>query len=354
MLRNEEALLAIEAVPARRFAIPIVGSRTWITRLWVVALALIAVLAVAPAAFATTVVTNVGGDDLRLSGSDGDDHVTATVVPNPFFNPDDENSDRRAVKVEDPAGAVAGAGPFCRQGPDANTAFCQASQTASFLLNAGNDTLRFTYSSASSGEVDCMEIVELAGGAGNDKILGGQCTESLTGGAGDDLLDGGAGVCCDFLDGDGGARGESTPTPGRDRVYGGPGPDFLQDSEGPSPAADTLSGGSCPAGTDGFCPSPAPAEAPGDADTILFSFTAGVTLNLGFQGTPGPGDPSQGEPGEGNTVVGVENAVTGSGADTVTGNAAVNEISTGDGDDSVDVSGDGANADSVGLRRGNR
>ena len=69
--------------------------------------------------------------------------------------------------------------------------------------------------------------------------------------------------------------------------------------------------------------------------------TGSMTLNLANEGA------SQGESGEGDTVRNVELAFTGEGADTVTGNAAVNRILTSGGDDTIDVSGDPGNVDLV-------
>ncbi|MBA3301915.1 MAG: hypothetical protein H0T15_08605, partial [Thermoleophilaceae bacterium] len=165
------------------------SSRPQITPLWVAALAFIALLALAPGAFATTTVNNSGGSNLLLSGSENPDQVTATVVPNPLPVPPfplDDGYDNRALKVEDPAGATAVPGPYCGPGPDANPniAYCQLSQTAEFRLNGGNDSLRFSYSIAFTCGANAIELLDIYGDAGDDKILGSQCPETILGNAG--------------------------------------------------------------------------------------------------------------------------------------------------------------------------
>jgi hypothetical protein len=75
---------------------------------------------------------------------------------------------------------------------------------------------------------------------------------------------------------------------------------------------------------------------------VIYSFrTEGLVLDLGSNA------PEQGQSGEGDTVLSVEDVLTGDGPDLVRGNGEVNFLSAGGGDDRVEVQGDGTNSDQV-------
>ena len=124
-------------------------------------------------------------------------------------------------------------------------------------------------------------------GAGNDHVDGGAGNDTADGGNGDDTLLGGA---------------------GNDTLRGGLG-------------ADILDGG---AGTDRI-------EGGGGSDTVLYTVnTTSVSIDLvGGRAT----FPGQTWPAE--TLVSIENAETGSGADTLTGNGANNRLVANAGNDTL-------------------
>ena len=143
---------------------------------------------------------------------------------------------------------------------------------------------------------------------GNDMVFGGAGNDDLLGGAGNDMLYGDA---------------------GSDRVFGDAGNDLIHTGAG----NDTAYGGE---GDDLFV-----AEA-GDGDDTYYgdagndtldmaAITANLTVDLG-SGFMGRGSASSSQSGS-DTLWNVENAVTGSGADTITANGAVNVIDGGAGND---------------------
>jgi Ca2+-binding RTX toxin-like protein len=145
------------------------------------------------------------------------------------------------------------------------------------------------------------------GRGGNDTIRGGEGDDQLWGEGGNDLLEGGAGN--DLLDGG----------TGNDTLKGGDGNDSLKGGSGD----DTLEGG---AGNDTL-------DGGSGIDTAVFATSGAVQVNLGLGIAAGA---------LGNDIlVSIENVITGSGADTVFGNAAANRIETGSGNDYV--SGGGGN-----------
>jgi len=140
---------------------------------------------------------------------------------------------------------------------------------------------------AGEGDDAHSDVETLVGSAGDDVLRAGAAGATLRGGDGDDRLDGG---------------------PGGDVLDGGLADDVLDGDAG----ADVLAGG------DG-------------SDTASYSARiAGVVVDLRAAG------PVNGEPGEGDTLVMVENVAAGAGRDRVTGAAGVpNRIDAGDGDDRV-------------------
>ena len=197
-------------------------------------------------------------------------------------------------------------------------------------MGAGEDSFRVGYGSDDvaplpPGAKPYDIVVDL--GPGDDFFGGSDVKDVAFGQAGNDVIYGGGGN--DWLSGgeDYPLGHPASPGPGYDQVFGGPGSDVIYDGDLTSNRGpDVLDGGGNP----------------GDQDFVYYyARTGSMTLDLADAGA------SQGESGENDTVRDFERAWTGDGADTVTGNAAVNTLYTGTGDDVIDVSGDPGNADLV-------
>lgn len=149
------------------------------------------------------------------------------------------------------------------------------------------------------------------GGPGDDELSGGGAGDFLAGGPGDDVLHGGAGN--DTIVGGGGAL-ETSPA-GSDQLYGEDGIDSLDDGDSDSqPAAvgaDLVDGGT---GED-------------EVNSYLRR-SEPVTVDLGSQAPAG-------QPGENDTLRGIEEAFGGAGDDTLIGNDSDNFLDGRDGDDQV-------------------
>jgi Ca2+-binding RTX toxin-like protein len=155
---------------------------------------------------------------------------------------------------------------------------------------AGNDLLDFSALGTS---------FTLDGDTGDDHLIGGNGNNTLIGNEGMDILEGGAGN--DSLDGG----------PGDDTELGGSGNDTFRQGTVAN-GADTISGG------------------PGRDRIEYRRRTVGVTVTLGA------GDGDDGEPGEGDDVArDVEDAVGGSGDDTLVGSTARNTLEGLDGNDEL-------------------
>ena len=172
--------------------------------------------------------------------------------------------------------------------------------------------------------------VILANG-GHDAVLAGQGNDFVNGGAGRDVIsaDEGddhvfAGAGADMVYGDA----------GNDRLFGEGGDDLLEGGAGD----DTVVGG---AGNDRFVATIGDGNDTyfGDelnggngVDTLIMSsVSAAVTVNLGT-GVLGHGSASSAQTGT-DTLWGIENVQTGSGADSITASEAVNVMDGGDGND---------------------
>jgi RTX calcium-binding nonapeptide repeat (4 copies) len=294
--------------------------------------ALALLLCAAPAGAATTLTSD--GASALVTGSAQADEITANVIP----NPDPNLEFPVTLEVVDPGGVTVQAP--CSQGLTPDVGLCQVDVDVEMRGGAGDDTIVATQAPAQG-----FGLFFIQGEEGSDRIRGSEASDSIAGGLGDDLVDGGAG---DDVLGGGLGLPELGFDAGADRLYGGPGSDSVSDDDaeiliGP----DILSGGACPASADAtFCSSSA-RENPGDADIVLYPFrTEGVSLDLGSSA------PEQGQPNEGDTVLSVEDALTGDGPDLVTGNGDANFVSTGAGDDRVEVQGDGANTDQIFCHEG--
>ena len=181
---------------------------------------------------------------------------------------------------------------------------------SSLDLGPGNDvgTLSSSGSIAGGDGNDVLDggsgINPLTGGAGKDTLLGGAANDTLDGGDGNDTLDGQAGN--DVLLG----------SLRRDLLIGGAN-------------ADTLQGGD-------------------DTDTVSYEDKVGaLPVEISANGLPG----DDGETGEADTIAAdVENVIGSIGADTITGNAAANDI---DALDNGDVINPGGGPDFVDAGPGN-
>ncbi len=201
-----------------------------------------------------------------------------------------------------------------------------------------------------AGTDTLAEFENLQGSALNDNLSGDATANTVSGGAGDDTLatGGNAGGTVDLLDGGTGSdtasfadytanvtarlNGANDGTAniagaaiatlrGIENLTGGAGNDILIGDDN----ANVLEGG---LGNDVL-------DGGAGIDTLLFTGTTGVTVNLTALTAQGLGD---------DTVLGFENVRTGSGADSVTGDAGNNTLFDGGGNDIYDGA---AGADTV-------
>lgn len=172
----------------------------------------------------------------------------------------------------------------------------------------------------------------VSGGPGDDSITGGSADDALNGNAGSDSISGGAGD--DFLD-DGDFTNNVTPDPapvpaGNDNLDGGAGNDRISTDRG----SDIISGG---AGRDDAEFSRVVPQA---ATVTTPNADVGFTISLDDVANDGPTGAI-----EDNVHSDIENVSTfGRAADSISGSAGTNVISTGGGNDSIDP---GAGADIV-------
>ena len=156
------------------------------------------------------------------------------------------------------------------------------------------------------------------GTEGDDTLIGTETSDEINGLGGNDYIDGGDGN--DLLIGG----------PGLDMIYGGAGDDELIGGNG----SDLISGGSGSDVIDG-----------GDGiDTVQYQYEdfASFSINIGQAGSANSGGPvlaaNQGNDAFGtiDTLISVENVVTGSGDDTILGNEESNRLESGYGLDVLD------------------
>lgn len=173
----------------------------------------------------------------------------------------------------------------------------------------------------------------LTGGSTEDALYGGDDDDTLTGGDDDDAIYAGDGA--DTLyggNGDDHLDGEE----GTDTIWGGADDDYLHGGDDPS--LDTLHGedgedlfDECSSGT-----GPDTIDGGNGRDTVDYSDRSGsltITLDAGSS--------DDGESGEMDDIVAVEDVLGGSGADVITGNGSDNHLSGGVGAD--DLFGEGGN-----------
>jgi Ca2+-binding RTX toxin-like protein len=201
-----------------------------------------------------------------------------------------------------------------------------------------------THVGGQSGENDAVNNFEtvygsntaantLTGDGNPNYLYGGDVADTLTGNGGDDTLYGGDGI--DTLSG-GDGNDQLTGDLGGDTLNGGNDADFLSGGEG----GDTLNGD---AGDDEVDPGthytgPTPGSdgsdvIDGGAGTDLVDYyerTAPLTIDLSGSDTATP-TLANGQSGENDHLINVENVNAGVGADTITGNSASNTVYDGGG-----------------------
>jgi Ca2+-binding RTX toxin-like protein len=288
---------------------------------------------------ATVSCTVPAGTPLRASMLAGTDHVTITSAAHggliSVFGGDDGDtltgSAVRDVFLGEGAGDTlnGGAGDDDLEGGDGSD---------TINGNAGDDTL-FGGDGVDVLRGDTQAVPADTGndtidaGAGDDVNVHGQgLNDIVSGGPGNDTVDGDQGR--DFVDGwsgDDHVRGgnEADVVMGRgglDVLDGGLGDDDLDDGDQVGPhgePGDTLDGGA-------------------GSDRVLSYAARGldvaVNLEAGKGGTIGAGTTAA--PEENDTLVEIEDAITGTGNDTLLGNAAANALYGGAGGDTID-GGDG-------------
>jgi Ca2+-binding RTX toxin-like protein len=243
-------------------------------------------------------------------------------------------------------GAALTPGPGCAP-VNANTATCSAVDVGGIKISLGNmnDAGRID-ASVTPMPLDSFysQDVEMDGDDGADVLTGGPNVQNtlnggfdfsfvadpspdvLTGGAESDSLRGGEGN--DAMNAGDGGFDSLFGGPGDDAMNGGPGSDSFQDA-GERDGADTMIGGL-------------------DIDNVEYDRDGGVRVSLNDVADDGEGCPGAGCESD-NVRSDVENVSTGDGGDTIIGSAAQNQIFSGDGPDTVDG---GAGGDNIFASRG--
>jgi Ca2+-binding RTX toxin-like protein len=163
-----------------------------------------------------------------------------------------------------------------------------------------------------AGEADRIvaNVENLTSGAGNDSLTGNAGPNKLIGGSGDDSVNGGGGN--DTVDG-GAGNDNLRGTGGIDTVLGGSGDDTVDEGASAN-GADVINGGT-------------------GIDRISYTSRVSATSLL-LTGVVGSG-----AAGEGDQLIGFEEAVGGDGNDTINGNSTNDELFGGDGNDTINGNG---------------
>lgn len=296
-----------------------------IRRLALTVPALVALAAPGQAAAAETAkATSSTAAGMRYDGTSGDDSLVVTLAASTF--------------TLDGSGPIQ-AGPGCASvAGDATKVTCvvikDGVQLRPFEVNLreGNDTVK----NATANGTAIGVRMHAVGGTGGDVLFGGKADDELQGGAGVDHLDGAAGG--DHLDGGSGDDGLFGRA-GTDRLEAGGGRDVLDGGE----SDDQLDGG---LGADIIDGGPTGISQTERHDRVTYGNRLGpVKVDLAST------EAIQGEPGEQDKIVDVEDVVGGRGNDSLLGNADNNFLFGGDGNDflagqgGLDVLTGGAGAD---------
>jgi hypothetical protein len=220
--------------------------------------------------------------------------------------------DRSATIHDNGAAVVAGRG--CDQ-VTPHEAHCSGGTDgavfATAYLGDGDDAAHLIGSPGADGTLGAYGALAAKGGPGNDTLIGASSKPYLDGGPGNDSLDAkSASSGSSMLGGPGddtlvGGPGgdDATGGAGSDRLFGGPGDDTLQgDGSGATPASDHLDGGT------------------GAFDTVQYiERSSGVNVDL-------ERPEGNGQAGENDHIVGVEDAVGGGGSDRIAGDEGPNDL----------------------------
>jgi Ca2+-binding RTX toxin-like protein len=243
---------------------------------------------------------NVGTDIEILRGGMGDDHLTGSANPETIYGGPGNDT------------IAGGGGNDLLYGEAGNDIFDEGSgRNGADVFNGGPGLDRVSYAGrsntvlvsldgvANDGEVGegdkvMLDVEDVTGGGGDDTITGSALGNTLDGGGGNDTISGGGGN--DVL------RGGL----GNDVLNGDAGDDTFDEGAADS-GADTISGGT-------------------GIDTVDYAARS-VALVVVMDGTTGSGEPSEGD----HIATDVENLIGGSGADSLTGNAADNQLEGGPG-----------------------
>jgi Ca2+-binding RTX toxin-like protein len=203
---------------------------------------------------------------------------------------------------------VAGGGNNTIHGAGGNDLICAGGGDDTVYGERGKDTI---YGEEGNDVIDGERGSDiLDGGGGDDRIFGSRGSDTLEGGPGSDLLEGEQGN--DTLNGGAGDHDVVKGNQGDDTLNGGAGND------------DVIFGGTGNDHIDG---------GPGEHDIADYQGVGGgVTINLADQTVTGA---------EGEHLSGIEDAIGGSGNDTLIGSAAANRLDGGPGSDHLQASGPG-------------
>ncbi|MBS1861027.1 MAG: hypothetical protein JSS68_04875 [Actinobacteria bacterium] len=207
---------------------------------------------------------------------------------------------------------VAGPGDNTIHGEGGNDLICAGEGDDTIYGERGNDKIYgeggddTIYGERGSDTLD--------GGAGNDKVFGGRGSDQIEGGSGSDLVEGEQGN--DTVDGGAGDHDIVEGNQGDDTLDGGPG---NEDVIIGGPGNDKIDGG------------------PGEHDIADYAGAGGaVTINLQTQTVTGA---------EGEHLEGIEDAIGGSGNDTLIGSSeTANRLDGGPGNDHLEAVGPGDEA----------
>ena len=203
---------------------------------------------------------------------------------------------------------VAGPGDNTIHGEGGNDTICGGEGDDTIDGERGMDTI---YGEGGNDTIDGERGPDhLDGGPGDDRIMGDRGSDDIEGGEGSDVVEG---------------------EQGNDNVSGGPGDrDLVEGNQGD----DTLEGGA--GNEDVIIGGPGNDKidgGPGEHDIADYAGTGGgMTIDLATQSVTGA---------EGEHLTGIEDAIGGSGSDTIIGSSEANRLDGGPGNDHLEASGGG-------------
>jgi Ca2+-binding RTX toxin-like protein len=254
-------------------------------------------------------------DTINVTGDAAGQLLTIGLALGPFA-PGKTNEPGSSDEIEWTVNMAGGADVLSISGADTDDAIRMSATAINLNASEGtpDDDVAFTGVESGAAFVSLgNDVVDATGFAGDMTMYGSDGTDTLTGGSGPDHIYGENGA--DVL-----AGGPDNDTiddgPGGDTVDGGAGNDNLFMGSGPN-GADVASGGS------------------GVDYALYYGRTASLVVTL--DNAANDGDPSaNGGSGEDDNIhTDVENVLTGTGADHITGSAKVNILNGGGGKDQI-------------------